>query len=127
MTTPSFGVGNVLLSGGGYVAAHNCKRYKTSHHPKRRPSPEAYAEGAAFVNFNYQELNMHSLAVLVLFAFPLSAFADSGGPDVRGLGRDVIEHSGDAEKLTCRPMLPYAEFHWHRSLPLNLPRIVGDV
>ena len=42
MTTPSFGVGNGLLAGVGFVAAHDCKRYKISHHPKRRPSPDAY-------------------------------------------------------------------------------------
>jgi hypothetical protein len=42
MTTPSFGVGIGLLAGGGFVAAHDCNRYKISHHPKRRPSPEAY-------------------------------------------------------------------------------------
>ncbi|MFT6943987.1 MAG: hypothetical protein ACJAUW_000558 [Yoonia sp.] len=41
---------------------------------------------------------MRSLAVLVLFAFPLSAFADSGGPEVRWLGRDVIEHGGGCGK-----------------------------
>ena len=42
MTTPGFGVGNGLLAGGGFVAAHDCNRYKISHHPKRRHSPEAY-------------------------------------------------------------------------------------
>ena len=42
MTTPGFGVGNGLLAGGGFVAAHDCNRYKISHHPKRRRSPEAY-------------------------------------------------------------------------------------
>jgi hypothetical protein len=47
MTTPSFGVGIGLLAGGGFVAAHDCNRYKISHHPKRRPSPEAYLSASA--------------------------------------------------------------------------------
>jgi tetratricopeptide (TPR) repeat protein len=35
-----------LLARGGFVAAHDCNRYKISHHPKRRPSPEAYEAAA---------------------------------------------------------------------------------
>lgn len=42
MTAPNFGTGNDLLAGVGFVAAHDCNRYKSKHHPKRRPSPEAY-------------------------------------------------------------------------------------